>query len=115
MALGMCPTAGIAEEVPMEPEGEPVVEVKTKGNESGPWQRPAKPHIVQRIELYYFSAYGYWPNDGDDRDEYELTPELTWPGKHPLRSVTWCPSQLRESYGSATDGWMHKLYHGDNL
>ena len=33
MVLGMCPTAGIAEEVAMEPEGEPVVEVKTKGNE----------------------------------------------------------------------------------
>lgn len=46
---------------------------------------------------------------------HEGFPELTWPGKHPLRSITWCPSQLRESYGSSTDGWMHKLYHGDNL
>ena len=42
-------------------------------------------------------------------------PELTWPGKHPLRCVTWCPSLLREAYGSAIDGWMSKLYYGDNL
>ena len=42
-------------------------------------------------------------------------PELTWPGKHPLHSVTWCPSLLREAYGFAVDGWMSKLYHGDNL
>ena len=34
MVLGMCPTAGIAEEMAMEPEGEPVVEVKTEGNEA---------------------------------------------------------------------------------
>ena len=42
-------------------------------------------------------------------------PELIWPGKRPLRSVEWRPSQLKESYGFATDGWMNKLYHGDNL
>ena len=41
--------------------------------------------------------------------------ELTWPGKHPLRSTMWHPSLLRESYGSASDGWMNKLYCGDNL
>ena len=45
----------------------------------------------------------------------EGSPELVWPGKRPLRSVTWRPSRLRESYGFATDGWMNRLYRGDNL
>ena len=42
-------------------------------------------------------------------------PELTWPGKHPLRCVSWHPSRLRESYGCAHDGWMNRLYCGDNV
>lgn len=51
----------------------------------------------------------------EDLPSIEGCPELTWPEKHPLRSVTWHPSLLRESYGPARDGWMNKLYHGDNL
>ena len=50
-----------------------------------------------------------------DMPPIEGRPELTWPGKRPLRSATWRPSLLRESYGSANDGWMNKLYYGDNL
>ena len=51
----------------------------------------------------------------EDLPSIEGYPELTWPGKLPLRSVTWQPTLLRESYGLASDGWMNKLYHGDNL
>ena len=51
----------------------------------------------------------------EDLPPIERSPELTWPGKHTLSSITWCPSQLRESYGSQSDGWMNKLYHGENL
>lgn len=51
----------------------------------------------------------------EDLPSVEGRPELTWPGKHPLRSVTWHPSLLRESYGPAGDDWMNKLYCGDNL
>ena len=51
----------------------------------------------------------------EDLPPIEGRPELTWPGKRPLRSATWRPSRLKESYGSANDGWMNRLYCGDNL
>ena len=51
----------------------------------------------------------------EDLPPIEDCPELTWPGKRPLRSATWRPSRLKESYGSANDGWMNRLYCGDNL
>lgn len=42
-------------------------------------------------------------------------PELRWTGKHPYRSTQYFPAQLKESYGDPTDGWMNKIYWGDNL
>ena len=42
-------------------------------------------------------------------------PELRWTGKHPYRSTPYYPAQLRETYGSETDGWMNKIFWGDNL
>lgn len=42
-------------------------------------------------------------------------PELRWTGKHPYRSTQYYPAQLRESYGEAQNGWMNKIYWGDNL
>lgn len=42
-------------------------------------------------------------------------PELRWTGKHPYKSTFYYPAQLRESYGEANDGWMNKLFWGDNL
>lgn len=42
-------------------------------------------------------------------------PELRWTGKRPYRSTLYYPAQLKESYGEPTDGWMNKLYWGDNL
>ena len=42
-------------------------------------------------------------------------PELRWTGKHPYRSTQYYPAQLRETYGSETDGWMNKIFWGDNL
>ena len=47
--------------------------------------------------------------------ETEANPVLTWPGKHPLHPLPCRPPQLRESYGVAADGWMNRLYRGDNL
>lgn len=42
-------------------------------------------------------------------------PELRWTGKHPYRSTQYFPAQLKESYGEPTDGWMNKIFWGDNL
>ena len=42
-------------------------------------------------------------------------PELRWTGKRPYRATQYYPAQLRESYGHAQDGWMNKIFWGDNL
>lgn len=47
-------------------------------------------------------------------------PELRWTGKRPYRSTLYYPAQRRERYGSeaeggAHDGWINKLFWGDNL
>lgn len=42
-------------------------------------------------------------------------PELRWTGKRPYRSTQYYPAQLRESYGAAKDGWLNKIFWGDNL
>ena len=42
-------------------------------------------------------------------------PELRWTGKRPYRSTQYYPAQLRESYGKEKNGWMNKIYWGDNL
>ena len=42
-------------------------------------------------------------------------PELRWTGKRPYRSTQYYPAQLRESYGQEQNGWINKIYWGDNL
>lgn len=42
-------------------------------------------------------------------------PELRWTGKRPYRSTQYYPAQLRESYGQERDGWINKIFWGDNL
>ena len=42
-------------------------------------------------------------------------PELRWPGKRPYRSTQYYPAQLRESYGEEQNGWINKIFWGDNL
>ncbi len=42
-------------------------------------------------------------------------PELCWTGKHPYRSTQYYPAQLRETYGREQNGWMNKIFWGDNL
>ena len=42
-------------------------------------------------------------------------PELRWTGKRPYRSTQYYPAQLRETYGKEQDGWINKLFWGDNL
>jgi len=44
-------------------------------------------------------------------------PMLHWHGKRPLREIPYYPAQLRERYGEGnpSDGWVNRLYWGDNL
>ncbi len=42
-------------------------------------------------------------------------PRLQWNGKRPFRSTQYYPAQLKETYGEEVDGWINKIYWGDNL
>ena len=42
-------------------------------------------------------------------------PELRWTGKRPYCSTEYYPAQLKETYGEPKDGWMNKIFWGDNL
>ena len=42
-------------------------------------------------------------------------PELRWAGKRPFRSTRYYPAQLKESYGDPVEGWINKIFWGDNL
>lgn len=42
-------------------------------------------------------------------------PELHWTGKRPYTSTQYYPAQLKESYGEPKNGWMNKIFWGDNL
>lgn len=53
--------------------------------------------------------------DFDQRPTIKGFPELRWTGKRPYRSTQYYPAQLRESYGEEQNGWMNKIFWGDNL
>lgn len=42
-------------------------------------------------------------------------PELRWTGKRPYRSTQYYPAQLKERYGEEVNGWINKIFWGDNL
>ncbi len=42
-------------------------------------------------------------------------PELHWTGKRPYNSTQYYPAQLRETFGKEQNGWINKIYWGDNL
>ncbi len=42
-------------------------------------------------------------------------PELHWAGKRPFTSTHNFPAQKKESYGDPVNGWMNRIYWGDNL
>lgn len=42
-------------------------------------------------------------------------PELRWTGKRPYHATQYYPAQLRESYGEEQNGWINKIFWGDNL
>lgn len=42
-------------------------------------------------------------------------PMLNWKGKRPFYSTQYFPAQLKETYGEECNGWMNKIFWGDNL
>ena len=56
----------------------------------------------------------------DTVEEYQFEPikgypMLHWKGKRPFNSTQYYPAQLKEVYGEATNGWLNKIFWGDNL
>lgn len=42
-------------------------------------------------------------------------PMLNWRGKRPFTSTQYYPAQLKENHGDAVNGWLNRIYWGDNL
>lgn len=60
-------------------------------------------------------------NDGQltfefqERPTIKGFPELRWTGKRPFRGSQYYPAQLKERYGEEVNGWINKIFWGDNL
>lgn len=50
-----------------------------------------------------------------ERSTIKGFPELRWTGKRPYRSTQYFPAQLKERYGEEVNGWINKVFWGDNL
>lgn len=61
-------------------------------------------------EQLHFETFEFEP-----RKPIKGYPELHWTGKRPYESTQYFPAQLRERYGEEKDGWINKIFWGDNL
>lgn len=53
--------------------------------------------------------------DFDERPTIKGYPELRWTGKRPYKSTQYYPAQIKERYGKEANGWINKIFWGDNL
>ena len=51
----------------------------------------------------------------EKRNPIKGFPELHWRSKSPYRSTQFFPAQCREKYGEEKNGWLNKIFWGDNL
>ena len=51
----------------------------------------------------------------EEREVIKGYPELRWTGKRPYKYEQYYPAQLKEKYGQEQDGWLNKIFWGDNL
>ncbi len=56
----------------------------------------------------------------DSVEEYKFEPikgypMLHWKGKRPFNGTQFYPAQLKENYGEEVNGWINKIFWGDNL
>lgn len=59
---------------------------------------------VEQLDLFEF-----------DKPVIKGYPELRWTGKRPYTSTQFYPAQLKETYGQDANGWLNKIFWGDNL
>lgn len=50
-----------------------------------------------------------------DTEPIKGFPELRWRGKRPFTGTQFYPAQLKENHGTEVNGWMNRLFWGDNL
>jgi hypothetical protein len=50
-----------------------------------------------------------------EREPIKGQPELRWTGKRPFTGTQYYPAEWRETYGQPVDGWLNRIYWGDNL
>ena len=50
-----------------------------------------------------------------DRQPIKGQPELRWRGKRPFVSTSYFPAQEKEQHGEEVDGWLNKIFWGDNI
>ncbi len=48
-------------------------------------------------------------------EEIKGYPMLRWKGKRPYTSTSYFPAQLKEVHGEEVNGWLNKIFWGDNL
>lgn len=65
----------------------------------------AKLHLDEEVESV--EKYEFEPIKG--------YPMLNWKGKRPFRGTQYYPAQLKETHGEPVDGWLNKIFWGDNL
>jgi adenine-specific DNA-methyltransferase len=62
-------------------------------------------HVERKLETV--EEYKFEPIKG--------YPMLHWKGKRPFTSTQYYPAQLKENHGEPVEGWMNRIYWGDNL
>ena len=53
--------------------------------------------------------------DFEKRPPIKGYPELHWTGKRPFTSTQYFPAQLKERFDEEKNGWVNKIFWGDNL
>lgn len=51
----------------------------------------------------------------EERTPIKGFPELHWKNKRPFKSTQYFPAQIKESYGEEKNGWINKIFWGDNI
>ncbi|MGJ0319130.1 site-specific DNA-methyltransferase [Aliarcobacter cryaerophilus] len=59
-------------------------------------------NTVDRVEEYKF-------------EPIKCYPMLNWKGKRPFKSTRYFPAQLKEVHGTDVNGWLNKIFWGDNI
>lgn len=78
------------------------------------WMRPQE--FLQQLIREIIMAKSQTEMFEFEHEPIKGYPELRWAGKRPFTGTSYYPAQLKETHGEAAeDGWINKLYWGDNL